>query len=344
MGLGRVDLAHLADNLAAARGKAAGARSAIIAGKDPLAERRASAAPKTPAVAVPTFRDAAQDYLRARSGDWKNKVHKQQWLSTLDSYVYPTIGKVAVNAVTVDHVRQILEPIWRTKTETARRVRGRIEMVLDREAALGHRSLADNPARQAIVRQLLGKGKPLNGHHVALPYHDLVDLMTKLDKRNDVPSLALQWIVLTATRSSEAREMPWSELDLKNRLWVIPAARMKRDREHRVPLSLLAVSVIERVAKREGCPFVFAGPSGDPISDTAIRNVLRSLGVTKDRGSMHGMRSAFRDWAAESGVDDAVAEACLAHVVPDKVVAAYKRTTFFKMRTDVMERWGLFLQ
>jgi integrase len=342
MGLGKVDIGRLAESLAAARGKAADGRSAIVAGKDPLAERRASEAPKTPA-AVVTFREAAQDYLRLRSDDWKNKVHKQQWVYTLDRYVYPTIGNVPVNAVTVDHVQQILEPIWRTKSETARRIRGRIEMILDREAARGRRSLSDNPARQATVRQLLGKGKPRNKHHAALPYAELPDLMTKLEKRNDMPSLALQWLIVTAVRPTEAREVAWSELDLKNRLWVIPAARMKRDREHRVPLSLLALSVIERVAKRAGCPFVFAGPSGEPISDTAIRNVLRLLGVTKDTGSMHGMRSAFRDWAAESGVDDPVAEACLAHAVSDKVLAAYRRTTFFKARQDIMERWGLFL-
>ena len=166
--------------------------------------------------------------------------------------------------------------------------------------------------------------------------------MRRIENRRDVPALALQWLILTATRSQEARGATWGEIDMRRKLWVIPPERMKGGVEHRVPLSLAALWVLEQMPRRTS-PYVFIGQGSKPISETSLRNVLRENGLDRRTASLHGFRSTFRDWCAENGVADDVAEACLAHAVPDKVVAAYKRTVFTEARADVMLTWGLYL-
>jgi integrase len=340
MGLGRVNLGNLEQSLLTARERAADARRVVRSGGNPLAVKRASEATLDPPGKAVTFRECAIGYLAVNEHTWRNPVHRKQWRQTLATYVYPVLGDLAVDAITTEDVRRCLEPIWRTIPETARRVRGRIEMVLDLAIARGLRTAA-NPATVRVVRAMLGKGLRRPKHHAALPYRELPGLMDRLDGRTDVPALALRWLILTATRSSEARGARWAEIDMERRRWTIPAERMKGNREHVVPLSAAALAVLEAVPRRGA--FVFAGPSGDPISETSVRNVLRGLGYDRNAATPHGFRSSFRDWCAESSVDDAVAEASLAHVVSDKVVAAYRRTRFLEARRDVMERWGLYL-
>jgi integrase len=347
MGLGKVDMGRLSESLATARGKADAARRHLIEGRNPLEARRDAEAAAADAAKpkAPLFRDAAAEFMRVNRVDWKSKVHKEQWRTTLERYAYPTIGDTPVDRVTVQHIRDILEPLWRAKNETARRVRGRIEMILDREAGLGNRSLADNPARVQIVRQLLGKSRPRKRHHPAVPYKQLPGLMGKIGGNSNVASLALRWLVLTACRSVEGRGAMWEEIDKAGKRWVIPAERMKGGEEHVVPLSAAALEVLDAVAKipRVESPYIFVAQGSKPISDTSLRDVLRAHGITKEKGSLHGMRSSFRDWCAENGIDEPVAEACLAHAVDDKVIAAYRRTKFTEMRAEVMARWGMFV-
>jgi integrase len=212
-------------------------------------------------------------------------------------------------------------------------------MILNLAIANGWRDTG-NPASLRIMRTVLGPLSRKRVHHASMPYADVPGFMTKLEGRKDVPALATRWLVLTATRSSEARYATWREIDRDKRQWRIPGARMKGGVEHIVPLSEQALAVLDAVAPVKGNDFVFIGNSGKAISETACRNLLRDLGVDKTAGTLHGFRSSFRTWCAENGIVDDIAEACLAHSVPDQVVRAYKRTTFFAARVDVMARWG----
>lgn len=341
MGLGPVDAGKLAESLATARQRAQEARERLAAGQDPMVVRQAEKAAAAPAKAV-TFDACAAEYMAAHSSDWRNAIHRRQWRTTLATYASPTIGSLPVGAVSIDHVKTILSPIWRTTSETARRVRGRIERILDYATASGYRT-GENPARQNLVREVLGRGRPRVRHHASVPYLQLPDLMTKLEDRDDVASLCLQWIILTAVRSAEGRYAQWDEVDRGKATWTIPASRMKAGEEHTVPLPAQALEILDRVTKVEGSKFVFVAQGTDAVSDTLLRGLLRSLGYTKDDATLHGFRSSFRNWAAENGVNDDIAEAALAHTVSDKTVAAYKRTKFLAARRDVMERWACYL-
>jgi len=339
MGLGPVDVGKLADSLSGARKRAADAQDYIRGGGDPLAQRRAADGPRKAATAI-TFADAAQQYMAKHAPDWKSRIHREQWRSTLAMYAYPEIGKLPVDAVTVDHVKPVLENIWRERSETARRLRARIERVLD-FAALSKWRTGENPFRQNIVRELLGRGRPKPKHHASMPYKDVPDFMAKLAEREDTPALAIRWLVLTACRSSEGRYARWAEIDRRKATWTIPGERMKGGVAHVVPLSSEALAILDAVPRHPGVEFVFIGQGGeDGVSDTACRDVLRDLGVTKDTGTLHGFRSSFRTWAAETGIADDVAEACLAHAIPDAVVKAYKRTKFDAARKSVMDVWA----
>jgi integrase len=340
MGLGAVDMGNLAESLAAARQKAQEARDRLAAGQDPLEARRASAASLATSKAI-TFEACAGEFMAAHSPDWKNPKHRQQWRNTLSTYAYPTIGKLAVSTVAIEHVKTILAPMWRTKAETARRVRGRIEAVLDYATASGYRA-GENPARQKLIAKVLGKGRPRVKHHAALPYKQVPDVMGKLAKRDDVPACALAWLILTATRSTEGRYAQWSEVDKDKAVWTIPAARMKSGELHRVPLTPAALAVLDKL-KRTTSPYIFVAQGEDAVSDTSLRDILREFGYSNADATLHGFRSSFRDWAAESGVADDIAEAALAHTVKDKTVAAYKRTRYFDARADVMLGWDLYL-
>ncbi len=307
-----------------------------------MEQKRAVQAQEAARATVITFGECATAYIRANEDGWKNAKHRQQWANTLKTYVLPVMGKLPVAQVDVADVKTALDPIWGRKHETATRVRGRIEQILDYATAHKYRT-GENPARVQIIKQLLGKVRSKVKHHPAIPYKHLPDLMGKLDGRDDIPALALQWLILTATRSSEARCVTYEELDVPGKWWTIPPHRMKGGEEHTVPLSAAALEVLKRAKRRPGCAFVFAAQGDAPVSDTALRNLLRDLEYDRHAATLHGMRSSFRDWCAEMGVADDVAEACLAHAVPDAVVKAYKRTRFIEARRDVMQRWGLFL-
>jgi len=341
MGLGRVDDGRLAESLAAARQKAQEARERLAAGQDPLDAKRVQAAIMASANAITTFRDCVGEYLAAHSPGWRNPKHRQQWRNTLATYAYPTIGNLSVRSVGIEHVKTILTPIWRTKSETARRVRGRLEAVLDYATANRYRT-GENPARQKLIAAVLGRSRPRVKHHASIPYMELHKLMTRLRERDDISALALQWLALTVTRSGEGRCARWEEIDRDRKVWTVPGPRMKGGEEHRIPLSPAALAILGKVPKTAS-PFVFVAQGDKAVSDTSLRNVLRDLGYTKADATLHGFRSSFRDWAAESGIADDIAEACLAHTVSDKTVAAYKRTKFFEPRRNVMITWSLML-
>ena len=342
MGLGPVDTGKTRDCLAAARQRAQDARTHLQEGRDPLAEKRARAAQKSGVQAGKTFADCASACIAAHESGWRSPIHARQWTQTLDDYVLPEIGRMPVADVGPADVKRVLAPLWKTKREVARKVCGKIGMILNYAIASGYREAA-NPASLRIMRTVLGPLQQKPVHHAAIPYAAVPPLISKVVERKDVPALALQWLIATATRSSEARGAGWSEIDTDKRVWRIPAARMKAGEPHDVPLSPFAMAVLERCKKRNGCEYVFHGPTGMPISDTSLRDLLRECEIQKDQGTLHGFRSSFRDWCAELGIADDVAEACLAHGNPDAVERAYKRTKFFKARTDVMERWGDYL-
>jgi integrase len=344
LGLGPVNAGKLGDCLSEARRKAGEARAQVRDGRDPLAIKRAQAAERARSELATdkTFSEAARAYLAAHESGWRSPIHARQWRQCLDDYMLPVVGKLMVADVGPGDVKRVLRPLWTTKPEVARKVCGKVGMILNFAIANEWRTKA-NPATLLVMRTILGPLQQKPAHHPAVPYKELPDLMRKIENREDTAALALQWLILTATRSSEARCPTWDEIDLPGKRWKVPAARMKSGEPHTVPLSLAALSVLDRVKRRVGCAFVFVAQGSDPVSETALRNLLRELGVTKDTGSLHGMRSSFRDYCAETGVADDVAEACLAHAVPDAVVKAYKRTRFLEARTDVMERWGLYL-
>jgi len=312
-------------------------------GSDPLQEReRIAAERRAEAARAITFKQSAELYIEAHRAGWKNAKHAAQWGSTLATYAYPTIGALPVAAVDVALVHKVLEPIWTKKPETASRLRGRIESILDWATTRGYRT-GENPARwrghlenlfpaRSKVRQVQ--------HHAALPYPELPAFMAKLEQQPGEGARALRFAIFTATRTAEVIGAKWPEIDLKARVWTIPAERMKAKREHRVPLSAPAVALLEEIGRGEG--FVFPGASkGKPLSNMAMLATLRRMG--RADLTAHGFRSSFRDWAAEqTGFPSEVAEAALAHVVGDKVEAAYRRGDLFEKRKTMMEAWARY--
>lgn len=331
--------------LAQARDVASIYRMKVKAGIDPLEEReeavrQATTAAQVAKAAAMTFRACAEAYLAAKEGSWRNSKHRQQWYNTLASYVYPIIGDAAVGQVDTKEVLQIIEPIWRTKPETANRVRGRIEAVLDAARVRGYRT-GDNPARwRGHLAQILpARGHLSRGHHKALPYAEMGAFMAKLQERDGMAALALEFTILTAARTNEALGATWAEFDLERAVWTIPANRMKAAREHRVPLSTGALDVLRR-AKGLGGHSVFTGQRGGQLSGMAMAMLLRRMGFEV---TVHGFRSAFRDWAAETTAHPHdVCEAALAHAVGSKTVAAYKRGKLFEKRRRLMDDWAQY--
>lgn len=345
MGLGPVNLGRLADNLKQVRQAAARCRAQLDSGHNPLKVRREAKAAENPQ-AIPTFEKVAEAYIQVHAHSWKNERHQQQWTSTLKTYVYPVIGKMGVDVVRVPHIEMILRPIWKKTYETAKRVRGRIEAILDYAAGKGWRPLESNPARQKLVTALLGRRKVPVKNQASLPYQDVPDFMAKLLKRDDVPALSLAWIIFTCMRSSEGRGALKSEIATDKQglvVWSVPAVRMKKERDHKVPLCDEVVALRKRLPKTDG-DFLFPGQkAGQCISDTALRNVLRDHGIKAEKASIHGFRASFRTWAADTHVPEQVAEACLAHAISDKVIAAYQRSRFDADRRKVMKDWAVYV-
>ncbi len=329
--------------LARARESAREARDLIRRGIDPIEAAKAAreALKATPTVAY-TFRAAAEAYIAAHAASWRNPKHRDQWTATLKNYAYPVMGKLDVSAIELPHVMRVLEPIWIEKTETAKRLRGRIEMVLDWAGARGFRS-GPNPARwRGHLDKLLAKPSKVRRivHHRALPIDGISAFMTRLRAADGVGARALEFAILTAARSGEVRGATWQEIDLDARLWTISAERMKGAREHRAPLSDAAVAVLRAMPQERPESYVFKAAHGGRLSDMTISAVLRRLDVD---AVPHGFRSTFRDWVAErTSYPNEVAEMALAHAVGNKVEAAYRRGDLFEKRLAMMNDWGRF--
>lgn len=330
--------------LAQARDIAAIYRLKVKAGIDPLQEREQDAAEKAAATTAAkaravTFKAVAEAYIAANEASWRNDKHRQQWRNTLTSYVYPVIGELPVGEVTTPRVLDIIEPIWKQKPETASRVRGRIETVLDAAKARGYRE-GENPARwRGHIAQILpARSKLSRGHHKAMPYAEVAAFISSLGAKQAVAALALEFTILTAARTSEVTGMTWAEVDLSKAVWTIPAKRMKAGNEHRIPLSERAVEILTAV-RELGQNWVFPGSKGK-LSGMAMAMLLRRMG--KDV-TVHGFRSAFRDWSAEcTSYPHEVCEMALAHVIGNKVEAAYRRGDLFEKRRRLMGEWGRY--
>ena len=332
-------------SLADARDAAAALRLKVKAGTDPLAEREREAAQalataQAAKVAGTTFKDVAASYLAANEGSWRNPKHRQQWGNTLATYVYPVIGDLPVADVDTAHVLTILEPIWKGKAETASRVRGRIETILDAAKARGYRE-GENPARwRGHLAQILPARTRLSrGHHKAIAYDAIPAFVRALHKREAVAALALEFVTLTAARSGEVIGARWSEVDLAKAIWTVPADRMKAAKEHRVPLSPRAVAILESL-KPLGSEWLFPSAKGGKLSGMAMTMLMRRMKVD---ATVHGFRSGFRDWAAEcTGYAHEVCEMALAHAIGNKAEAAYRRGDLFDKRRRLMDDWAIY--
>lgn len=361
IGLGSYPMIPLAD----ARAKAMANKRLAYDGGDPLAAKREA---RVAAKEALTFSQAMEAYLAKKETEFSNDKHRKQWRATLDTYAVPVIGAKAVRDVTVQHILRVLEPIWDTKTETASRLRGRIEAVLSWATVAGHRA-GDNPARWGgNLAELLAKpGKVAKKENQpALALSDLPRWWGDLARRDGMAARSLQFLTLCAARSGEVRGMIWDEVEFgaadganrANRvaLWTIPASRMKMKREHRVPLTAEAVAILQSLPRLDGCPYVFFAPSGGMLSDMSLSAVMRRVQESEVKAGRvgyldplnkrpavpHGLRSTFRDWAAEQGIDHDLAEMALAHHVGSEGERAYKRTDMLERRRAVLENWGRF--
>jgi integrase len=350
-GLGR-GRGRNAVTLADARVKAAAYHRLVRAGIDPLQQREAEAAEakasaQAAAARAISFRAVARFYLDAHESGWRNAKHRQQWQNTLDTYAMQHMGDLPVAEVGTAHVLAALEPIWHAKPETAKRVRGRIEAVLDYARTREWRS-GENPARWRghLSNLLPARSKVAKiEHHAALPWREIGAFLATLRAQHGMAALALRFTILTAARTGEAINSRWSEMDLSAAVWTVPEGRMKAGREHRVPLSDAALAVLREVAPlrpADGDGFVFPGQrQGRPLSNMAMTVLLRRM----KRGDLtvHGFRSSFRDWCAEAtGIQREVAEAALAHVIGDKAEAAYQRGDLLQKRRHLMDEWASF--
>jgi integrase len=343
MGLGTVDDVSLAE----ARDAAAAARKLVKQGVNPIDQRRAARAEGAAQASV-TFTQVAEAYIAAHERSWRNAKHRQQWRNTLDTYADPILGKLSVAQVKVGDVMRVLEPLWHAKTETASRLRGRIEAVLDYATARGWRA-GENPARWRghLDNLLPARSKVARvEHHAALPWREIGAFMAALAEEEGISALALRLAILTAARTGEVIGARWSEFDVGNAVWTVPASRMKAAREHRVPLSEGALAMLREMAKLRTNPkvdgFVFpGGKPGKPLSSMALLMLLRRMG----RGGLtaHGFRSTFRDWCAEAtNYPREIAEAALAHTLRDKTEAAYQRGDLMEKRRRLMADWAAY--
>lgn len=316
-----------------ARERAIDVREKLERGIDPVAERAKAAG-------IPTFLEAIKTVHTENAPNWKNPKHSAQWINTLETYAVPTLGNRSVADIDAAAVRDCLAPIWLEKPETARRLRQRINTVVDWAVGKGYR---DSGLALAVIDKALPRQRAKPKHHAALPYSDIPAFMRNLRESESMGRLALEAVILTAARSGEVRFMTWDELDLEAATWTVPAERMKAGREHVVPLSPQAVALLERMKphRREYTKLVFPGQKrGKPLSDMTLTKALRNMGLSV---TAHGFRSTFRDWVAErTNYPDAVAEMALAHVVSEKQVAAYKRTTLLEKRRNLMAAWADF--
>lgn len=340
MGLGSLNTVSLSE----ARDAALAVRKMVQAGIDPIVNRQTEKAASAAKVDLPeTFQDFAQEYIRLNGEGWKNDKHRQQWGNTLATYAYPVIGSIHVRDVSKAHVLQILKPIWREKTETARRVRSRIETIMDMAIAADARE-TENPARLGVLKFLLpNQGKrPQVKHHPAVPYAEIGVFMSKLRKRDELSAKALEFVILTGGRTAEVINATWDEINLDIAEWNIPGERMKSGRPHRVPLTKEALSILDALPVIDRNPHLFPGErQGRPFSNMAMLKLIDRMGFGDF--TVHGFRTTFRTWAAEqTSYPREVAEAAISHGNPDKVEAAYQRGDFFHKRRKLMEAWTAY--
>lgn len=337
--------------LGEARDLAAVLRLKVKAGVDPLEEREREAAEalakaQADKIAAVTFKAAAEAHIAANGESWRNPKHRKQWATTLKTYVHPHMGDIPVSEVTTTHVLAALEPIWKDLPETANRVRGRIEAVLNAAKAKGQRS-GENPAAWRGHLQLIlpARSKLSRGHHGAMPYAKVPAFMARLRAARSIGARALEFAILTAARTGEVLGMTWKEVDLKENVWTVAAVRMKAGKVHRVPLSPRAVAILEemRQASAEPDAPVFPAPKGGPLSNMVMAMALRRMGHTDE--TPHGFRSAFRDWGSEqTGYSAEALEMSLAHTIKDKVEAAYRRGDLLERRTRLMADWAAYCE
>jgi integrase len=341
MGLGPVGTVSLVD----ARRRAAEARALLLDGTDPIADRdEVRAKRKLAAANAVTFKECAAAYIQQHKAGWRSAKHGEQWAKTIATYAEPVFGALPVQSIDTGLVMRVLQPIWTTKAETAARVRGRIEKVLDWAKVQGYRE-GENPARwRGHLAALLPKQSNFARveHHAALPYRQMGEFMAEMGKQEGNAARALELAILTAARTGEVIRARWAEIDLSEALWTIPAERTKTHRKHRIPLAPAAVAVIEKMRARAEGEFVFPGarPSVS-LSNEAMRAVLMRMGRTDI--TPHGFRSTFRDWAAEqTAFPREVAEMALGHAVGSQVEAAYRRGDLREKRRKLMEAWAAY--
>ena len=340
-GLGSCDLVSLAE----ARDKVIACRKLLLAGIDPIEHERAKRVEALLAAAsTMTFEECGKAYIAAHEAGWRNDKHRQQWRNTLSTYVYPMIGKLPVQAIDTAMVMKILEPIWTAKPETAGRVRGRIESILDWATVRQFRS-GDNPARwNGHLDQLLPRKGKIHkvGHQPAMPYQAVPGFMAELREQTSTSARALEFTVLATVRTSEAIGATWPEIDRAAKIWTIPARRIKAERDHRVPLSDRALVILDALPREEGNDHLFIGArKGKGLSDMAMLELLR--GMAGNGYTVHGFRSSFRDWCAEqTNYPRELAEVALAHALKDKTEAAYQRGDLLEKRRRLMRDWARY--
>lgn len=341
MGLGRASEANRGGlGLSDARTKAEAARTEVQNEVDPISARKARRD-------RPTFETLAKDFLSLNEDDWKNSKHRQQWRTTLLKVAAP-LGQKRVDEITIDDVADTLRPIWTTKPETARRTRGRIERVMDRALALEFIT-GPNPARWkgGLEHRLDKSGKPDSAHFTAMPYAEVPEFFDALKKREGVSAMALAFLILTAARSGEVRGAMWQEIDLEKEVWSIPGERMKTGKPHRVPLCDAAIEILKAIqplSRGTETGLVFPGFKGRPLSDSSLSAVLRRMDVPNTKATVHGFRSAFRDWAFEETKHSReIIEISLAHVVGSKTERAYRRGDALDRRRHLIEHWQAYL-
>lgn len=334
--------------LAQAREKARAAHQLISQGIDPIEDKRKAArALELEKARAITFKDAAMQYIGLKEIEWKNAKHRQQWDNTLKQYAFPFIGRLPVAEVDQAHILAILEPIWTVKTDTAKRLRERIETVLDWAKVKKYRE-GDNPARWAgHLDKLLPKPSKIRKrrHHPAVPYLEIPQAIQRIQAAPGVAAQALVFTMLTAARSVEVFGAKWSEIDFTHKLWTVPAERMKAGKTHRVPLSSQAIRLLEAQPRHINNDYIFPGRNlGKPLSNMSMLKVMRTLQLQDEKGQTavpHGFRSSFRDWAADcTNFAGDVAEMALAHAVEDETEAAYRRGDMLQKRKTLMQHWA----
>lgn len=348
-------------SLAAAREQAAKLVMQARQGVNLKAQKRAQRSALIAAASKnKTFKECAEAYIEAHSSDYSSDKHRKQWPATLETYAYPIIGNMLVSDITMPDMRKVLEQetsgdenstgkLWYVKTETAKRLLGRIKTVLDYATVNEYRS-GTNPAQWTgyLSTQLPSPRKlQKKEHHPAIPYQQVGDFMSKLRKNTSISAKALEFLILTAVRSGSVRQAEWSEIDLANKLWIIPAEHTKARQEHRVPLQPQAIALLKSLPRFENTVVIFPSTTGKPLSDMALSQLMRGM---RERGELmveavpHGFRSTFRDWAAEqTSYPDEIRKAASGHAVGDAVKAAYQRTDLLEKRRRLMQEWAAFL-